>query len=151
MSLISSAPLETVPDEKLVGCVRCTSGDVSDHSRSGTVCKDYIIITSLGGGGEGVTYSLTSQAFSHAGVGMVDWLLRYLATTPAYVCVCVRVCVCVCVCACVFFASVCVCVHSAQETVVSTKGSDMAPLQKLQCDDDQQILVEGVSGREQTT
>ena len=42
--------------------------------------------------------------------------------------------------------------HSAQE---STKDSDMAPLQKLEWDDDQQILVDGVCSRairrEQTT
>ena len=37
--------------------------------------------------------------------------------------------------------------HSAQETVVCTKDSDMASLQKLECDDGQQILVEGVFSR----
>ena len=29
------------------------------------------------------TYLLVSHAFTLAGVGTVDWLLRYLATTPA--------------------------------------------------------------------
>ena len=42
------------------------------------------------------TYLLVSHAFTLAGVGTVDWLLRYLAITPAcgeamFMCVCVCV------------------------------------------------------------
>ena len=53
----------------------------------------------------GVVYLLVSHAFTVAGVGTVDWLLRYLATTPAcreVMCMCACVCVCVCVYACVY-------------------------------------------------
>ena len=69
------------------------------------------------------TYLLVSHAFTLAGVGTVDWLLRYLATTPACgadVCMClceytyVRACVCMCVhvCACVcMFVDICSCVY----------------------------------------
>ena len=57
------------------------------------------------------TYLLVSHAFTLAGVGTVDWLLRYLATTPACggdVCMCLCECVHVCVCLCMFVYMLCV-------------------------------------------
>ena len=55
----------------------------------------------------GVVYLLVSHAFTLAGVGTVDWLLRYLAITPAC-----REVMCMCACVCVYiYVSVYACVY----------------------------------------
>ena len=62
------------------------------------------------------TYLLVSHAFTLAGVGPVDWLLRYLATTPACgvdvcMCLCEYTYVCACVHFCVYVVRICWCVY----------------------------------------